>query len=394
MSGSDGDARRGDDHRARPVHPLREVAGVFLKLGVIGFGGPAAHIAMMREELVRRRGWVSDERFVDLMGAVNLIPGPNSTELAIHLGHDRAGRRGLIVAGVCFIFPAFTIVLALAWAYVRYGRTPAVEGLLYGIKPVVVGIVVWALAGLSKTAIKDRLTAAVAVVALPVYLLGVNELVVLAAGGLLVTAARIGKDRLPGGSPAALMLPLLGEPRFTDPTGGQLAQLFLTFLKIGSVLYGSGYVLLAFLEGDFVERLGWITRTQLLEAVSIGQVTPGPLFTTATFVGYVVAGLPGAVLATIGIFAPSFVLVGLLSRVVGRIRDRAWSSAFLDGVNVAALALMAGVTLRLAGEAFADPLTVCLAVLALVLQWRTRLNTAWLIAAAAAIGLIRTALIG
>jgi chromate transporter len=380
--GQDGGGRRG--------RMLAEVASVFLKLGVIGFGGPAAHIAMMREELVRRRGWVSDERFVDLMGATNLIPGPNSTELAIHLGHERARGKGLVVAGVCFILPAFAIVLALAWAYVRYGQAPAVEGLLYGIKPVVVAIVVWALAGLLRTAVKGPLTAVVAVAAFAAYLLGVDELPVLAAGGLLVMAVRTRPVRPPGGGRGGLggiaLLP--AGPYFPDPTGGQLAQLFLTFLKIGSVLYGSGYVLLAFLEGDFAERLGWITRTQLLDAVSIGQVTPGPVFTTATFLGYVIAGLPGAVLATVGIFAPSFAFVALLTRIVDRIRDRVWSSAFLDGVNATALALMAGVTVELAGEAFVDPLTVVLALAALLLQWRTRLNTAWFIAAAAAVGLV------
>ncbi|WP_196455408.1 chromate efflux transporter [Planomonospora sp. ID82291] len=375
---------------------LAEVAAVFLKLGVIGFGGPAAHIAMMREELVRRRGWVSDERFVDLMGATNLIPGPNSTELAIHLGHERARGRGLVVAGVCFILPAFAVVLALAWAYVRHGQAPAAEGLLYGIKPVVVAIVVWALAGLLRTAVKGPLTAVVAAAAFAAYLLGVDELLVLAAGGLLVTAVRTLPARPPGGGTGGLggiaLLP--AGPYLPDPTGGQLAQLFLTFLKIGSVLYGSGYVLLAFLEGDFAERLGWITRTQLLDAVSIGQVTPGPVFTTATFLGYVIAGLPGAVLATVGIFAPSFAFVALLTRIVDRIRDRVWSSAFLDGVNATALALMAGVTVELAGEAFVDPLTVGLAGAALLLQWRTRLNTAWFIAAAAAVGLVRALVTG
>lgn len=395
MNASNNDDAARDARSGRPVHALGEVVGVFLKLGVIGFGGPAAHIAMMREELVRRRGWISDERFVDLMGAVNLIPGPNSTELAIHLGHDRARWKGLIAAGVCFILPAFTIVLALAWAYVRYGQTPAVEGLLYGIKPVVVAIVVWALVGLLKTAIKGPLTALVAVAALALYLLGVNELLVLAAGGLVVMAAGTRSSWLPHrGSPALLLAPLLGGPRFPDPTGGQLIQLFLTFLKIGAVLYGSGYVLLAFLEGDFVRRLGWVTREQLLDAISIGQVTPGPVFTTATFLGYLIAALPGAVLATIAIFVPSFVFVGLLTRIIDRIRDRAWSSAFLDGVNATALALMAGVTLQLAGQAFVDPLTVGLAALTLLLQWRTRLNTAWFIAVAAAIGLARVLIIG
>ncbi|GIH97254.1 chromate efflux transporter [Planobispora siamensis] len=411
MNGSDGvpdggDRLPGDGGPGRGVRrgrALGEVAAVFLKLGVIGFGGPAAHIAMMREELVRRRGWVSDERFLDLMGATNLIPGPNSTELAIHLGHERARWKGLVLAGVCFILPAFAIVLALAWAYVRYGQLPAAEGLLYGIKPVVVAIVVWALAGLLKTAVKDRTTAVLAVAALAAYLLGVNELAVLAAGGLGLMAVRTWAGRSGEGGMHALTAPLLGAlpgwlpgtaygPRFPDPTGGQLAQLFLIFLKIGSVLYGSGYVLLAFLEGDLTERLGWVTRTQLLDAVSIGQVTPGPVFTTATFLGYVIAGLPGAVLATIGIFAPSFAFVALLTRIVDRIRGRVWSAAFLDGVNATALALMAGVTIELAGEAFVDPLTVALAVAALLLQWRTRLNTAWFIAAAALIGLGRVLL--
>jgi chromate transporter len=442
------DAPEGEAGGARPGRALAEVAAVFLKLGVIGFGGPAAHMAMMRDELVRRRAWVTDQRFLDLMGAVNLIPGPNSTELAIHLGHDRARWKGLIVAGVCFILPAFAIVTALAWAYVRFGTTPAVSGLLYGIKPVVVAIVTWAVFGLLKTAIKGWATALVAAVGLAAYLLGVNELIVLAAGGVAVTAVRTGAARAhrgPGGgrpaqppdqndestppddqrgpstgqegrSPSrtrradtssalrrrwnrrgnglpALVTPLLLSPRFPDPTGGQLIQLFLTFLKIGAVLYGSGYVLLAFLEGDLVNRLGWITTTQLLDAVSIGQVTPGPVFTTATFIGYVVMALPGAVLATVAIFLPSFVFVGLLTRLVDLIRGRPWSSAFLDGVNATALALMAGVTLHLAQDAFVDPLTVALAALALLLQWRTRLNTAWLIAAAAAIGLVHVLLL-
>ncbi|GAA0388790.1 chromate transporter [Acrocarpospora corrugata] len=397
---------------------MGEVAAAFLKLGVIGFGGPAAHTALMRDELVRRRGWVSDERFLDLMGATNLIPGPNSTELAIHLGHERARARGLVVAGVCFILPAFVLVLALAWAYGRYGRTPAAEGLLYGIKPVVVAIVVWAVAGLTKTAIKNAPTGIVAAAVLVAYLLGVNELLLLAGGGLLVMAWRLRPD----GHALLLLFPLdplrralfpldplrpalfpldplrpalfpldaiRRIPYFLDPSGGDLIRLFLTFLKIGSVLYGSGYVLLAFLEGDFVVRLGWLTQEQLLDAISIGQVTPGPVFTTATFIGYVIAGLPGAVLATIGIFAPSFVFVALLTRLVHWIRGRAWSSAFLDGVNAAALALMAGVTLHLGREALVDPLTVVLAGVTLILQWRTRINTAWFIAAAAGIGTAR-----
>nr|WP_281390538.1 chromate efflux transporter [Sphaerisporangium rubeum] len=360
---------------------------VFLKLGVIAFGGPVAHIAMMRDELVRRRGWVDDQRFVDLMAATNLIPGPNSTELAIHLGHDRAGRRGLIAAGVCFILPAALIVTALAWGYVTYGRTPAVEGLLYGIVPAVIAIVAHALFGLLSTVIKNVWLAALAVAALAAYLLGVNELLILAAGALIAAAARLARRPPDGRLPAVAVL---GLPLFPDPTWGQLAQLFGTMLKIGSVLYGSGYVLLAFLRGDFVERLGWITDQQLIDAVSIGQVTPGPVFTTATFVGYLVAGPVGAFLATVAIFLPSFVLVGLLTRITHRLRSSVWTAALLDGLNAAALALMAGVSYQLARTAVIDPLTAAIAVVTLVLLWRTRLNNAWYIGAGAVIGLAHT----
>lgn len=385
-----GSAPQPDETGGRGTSPLREVVGLFLKLGVIGFGGPAAHIAMMRDEVVRRRRWVDDQRFLDLVGATNLIPGPNSTELAIHLGYDRARWRGLVAAGVCFILPAFLIVLVLAWAYVEHGETPAFEGLLYGIKPVVVAIIVMALLGLVRTAVKDAVLAVVSVAVLVAYLLGGNELLLLALGALVVLAVRRGRD-WSATRTHALTLPVLlatGQPLLTDPTAGQLARLFLTMLKIGAVLYGSGYVLLAFLRGDFVERLGWLTDEQLLDAIAIGQVTPGPVFTTATFVGYVIAGLPGAILATIGIFLPSFLFVALLTRIVDRIRRRSWSAALLDGVNAAALALMAGVTLQLAGNALVDPLTVGMCVVAGLLLWRTRLNSAWYVGAGAAIGIV------
>ncbi|MDF5755054.1 chromate efflux transporter [Spongiactinospora sp. TRM90649] len=382
------------DGKATRRH-LREVTLVFLKLGTIAFGGPAAHTAMMRDELVRRRGWVTDQRFVDLMGATNLIPGPNSTELAIHLGYDRARRRGLVAAGVCFILPAALMVTALAWAYVTYGTTPAVEGILYGIVPAVIAIIAHALFGLLRTVIKNVRLGVLAIAALAAYLLGVNELLILAAGALLAAAAlaarRARRDSLHG----VLAVPLLslgGSPVFPDPTGGQLAQLFLTMLKIGSVLYGSGYVLLAFLRGDFVERLGWITGEQLIDAVSIGQVTPGPVFTTATFVGYLVAGPIGAFLATVAIFLPSFLFVGLLTRLTDRLRSSDWTSAMLDGLNAAALALMAGVSYQLARTAIVDGLTAAIALVTLVLLWKTRLNNAWYIAAGALIGLAHTLL--
>lgn len=373
----------------------REVGGLFLRLGTIAFGGPAAHVALMREELVRRRAWVTDERFADLMGATNLIPGPNSTELAIHLGHERAGWRGLLLAGVAFILPAALMVTGLAWAYVEYGDTPAIDGILYGVVPVVVAIIAWALAGLGRTVLKSPWLALLAVAALASYLLGVNELVILFGGAAVAAAAR-GAHALAGRERHQLLgLPLLaGTPVFADPTGTQLAQLFLTMMKIGSVLYGSGYVILAFLEGDFVDRLGWVTRDQVLDAVSIGQVTPGPVFTTATFLGYVVAGLPGAFLATVAIFLPSFVFVALLTRVTGWLRSRPWTSALLDGLNATALALMAGVSFELARTGLVDVLTVGLCAATLVLLWRTRLNSAWFIGWGALVGVAHVLLGG
>jgi chromate transporter len=369
----------------------REVALVFLRLGTIAFGGPAAHTAMMREELVRRREWVSDRRFADLMGATNLIPGPNSTELAIHLGHERAGWRGLLLAGLAFILPAALMVTGLAWAYVEHGDTPAVEGVLYGVVPVVVAIIAWALVGLGRTVLTSSWLVILAVVALSAYLLGANELVVLFGGAAVAALAR-GLRSLAGTDRHQLLgWPLLaGTPVFDDPTGEQLSQLFWTMLKIGAVLYGGGYVILAFLEGDFVDRLGWVTRQQVLDAVSMGQVTPGPVFTTATFLGYVVAGFPGAFLATVAIFLPSFVFVGLLTRLADWLRSRALTSALLDGVNATALALMAGVSLQLGRSALVDVITVGLAVVTLLLLRRTRLNSAWLIAAGALVGVAHT----
>jgi chromate transporter len=374
---------------------VRDVAWLFLKLGTIAFGGPAAHTAMMRDEVVRRRGWISDERFVDLIGATNLIPGPNSTELAIHLGYDRARWRGLLAAGACFILPAALMVTALAWAYVAYGGTPAVEGILYGIVPAVIAVIAHALFGLLRTVVKTVWSGVLAVAALAAYLAGVNELLVLATGAALAAAARLVRHPPGRAARGLLVAPLAlggGQPVFPDPTGGQLWQLFATMLKIGAVLYGSGYVLLAFLRGDFVHRLGWISEQQLIDAVSIGQVTPGPLFTTATFIGYMVAGPIGALLATVAIFTPSFVFVGLLTRITGRLRASPWTSVMLDGINATALALMAGVSYQLARTAIVDPLTGAIAIVALVLLWRTKLNNAWYVAGGALIGLAHSLL--
>lgn len=359
---------------------LRETIAVFARLGITAFGGPVAHIAMMREELVRRRGWVDDQRFVDLIGATNLIPGPNSTELAMHLGHERAGWRGLVAAGVCFIVPAASIVTVLAWVYIRYGSTPSFTALLYGVVPVVLGIIGHALVSLVPTVLAAPWRVLLAVLALVAFFAGVNELLILAAGGVLagLTALRV------RGTASGLALPVVWLGGDTT----QLTQLFWTMLKIGAVLYGSGYVLLAFLEGDFVDRLGWISRQQLLDAVAIGQVTPGPLFTTATFIGYLVAGLPGAFVATVAIFLPSFLFVGLLTRVTDRLRSRTWTARALDGLNAAAFALMVGVSWQLARGALVDPITVMLAVAAVAaLRW-TSLNSAWLVAVGAGVGLL------
>lgn len=390
-----------DDRMSEERGRLRELAALFLRLGFTAFGGPAAHVALLHDEVVRRRSWVSEQHFLDLVGATNLVPGPNSTELAIHLGYQRARWRGLLVAGCCFIAPAALMVGVLAWAYLRYGQTPVVVDLLGGVTPVVVAIIAYALAGLARTAIKTVATGLIAAAALCAYLFGLSELLLLAAGGAAGVAVWSWPASPPGGgrgravAPWWLGVPALkaaGGPLLVDPGWAQLTRLFLTMLKIGSVLFGSGYVLLAFLRGDFVDRLGWLTDQQLLDAVAIGQLTPGPLFTTATFVGYLVAGVPGAVLATIGIFLPAFVFARFLGALVRWIRARGWAGAALDGINATALALMAGVAIQLGRAALADPISIGLALISFVVLWRWRLNSAWLIAAGALVGLVRVLL--
>jgi chromate transporter len=301
--------------------------------------------------------------------------------MVIHVGYARAGRRGLVAAGALFILPAALIVLALAWLYVQYGTTPGAEWLLYGIKPAIIAVILQAIWNLSKAAIKGRLLAAVGVSVLALYLVGVNELMLLFGAGLLVMLIRNwgkwGSSKLP----LAGLLP--GLPALVAQTSGvslpPLIQLFLIFLKIGSVLYGSGYVLLAFLHSDFVERLGWLTNQQLLDAVAVGQFTPGPVFTTATFIGYVIGGWPGAVVATTGIFLPSFIFVAVVNPLVPRLRQSPWLGSLLDGVNVASLGLMAGVTFELGRAAIVDWFTALLAVFSAVILLRFKTNTTWLI---------------
>ena len=380
---------------------LREVVALFSKLGVIGFGGPAAHIALMRDEVVRRRRWISDERFLDLLGMTNLIPGPNSTEMAIHLGYLRAGWPGLIAGGVCFIVPAMVSVLVFAWAYVRYGSRAEVAWLLYGIKPVIIAVVLQAVWSLGRAAVKGPLAATLGIAVLVLFLVGANEIALLFGGGIAYMLVREGRRRwlVGGATPVAF---LLGAPAgaVAQAAAGAgaatatLGTLFLTFLKIGSVLYGSGYVLLAFLRNDFVVRLGWLTDRQLIDAVAVGQFTPGPVFTTATFVGYIIGSWPGALLATLAIFLPSFVFVALSHPLIPRIRGRAVTAALLDGVNVAALGLMLAVTWELGRAAIVDAVTAVLAIAAAVLLVRYRVNSACLVLGGGAVGIAYRLLVG
>lgn len=369
------------------VERLKEVAYLFLKLGTIGFGGPAAHIAMMHNEVVKRRKWMSEERFLDLLGATYLIPGPNSTEMAIHTGFVRAGWLGLITGGVSFILPAMLIVLALAWVYMRFGSTPHAGWIFYGIKPVIIAIILQALWDLGKKAVRDLFAVLVVVVVIILYFLGINEIALLICAGLAVmlinNAKRLTKHSLPIFSLLATpVVPFTAVKMFGQPL------LFLIFLKIGSVLYGSGYVLLTYLRADFVARSGWLTDKQLLDAIAVGQVTPGPVLTTATFIGFILGGVKGALLATLGIFLPSFIFVAVTNPLIPRIRKSAWSGSLLDGVNVASMGLIAGVTWQLGSASLVDLLTISLALLSLWLLVRFKINSTWLIAGGAIVGLL------
>ena len=368
---------------------LGELALLFLRLGATAFGGPVAHIAIMEDEVVRRRRWLTEERFLDLLGATNLIPGPNSTEMAIHIGWARRRWPGLVVAGLAFIVPAMLMTGALGWAYVRYGTIPTAVWFFYGVKPVVLAVVVQAIWGLAPRAARTRPLRILAVLAATLTVVGVNELAVLLGGGLLSVAAA----RLPRSPPAGPDVPLHQIAPLLPVAAGAVASsavgvssLFLLFLKIGSVLFGSGYVLLAFLRADLVERLGWLSESQLIDAIAVGQITPGPVFTTATFIGYVLAGPNGALAATAGIFLPAFVFVALSGPLVPRLRASPTAGTFLDGVNVASLALMTVVTLQLGHAALVDLPTVALALVAAGLLLWFRPNTSWLVLGGAGAG--------
>jgi len=345
---------------------LWDIAGLFLKLGTTAFGGPAAHIAMLQHEVVERRGWISQAEFLDHLGASNLIPGPTSTELVIHVGRKRAGWPGLLLAGTCFILPAALMVGVIAWAYVQYGKLPAVAGLLYAVKPVVIAIILQALWKLGRTAVKSACLAAVGVIALGLAGLGVRPLAVLAAGaGLSVIAAVVMRRE----KQAAGVVGFFSKASFL--LAGSVATIgfwpiLLVFTKIGAMVFGSGYVLLAFLRADLVEQLGWLTQQQILDAVAVGQVTPGPVFTTATFLGYLLDGTPGAIAATVGIFIPAFIFVALSAPFIPKIRASKLASAALDGINVASLTLMAVVAWQLGQSALVDQTTIAVALVSAV----------------------------
>jgi chromate transporter len=373
----------------QPAPSLAELALVFLKLGTTAFGGPAAHIAMMEEEFVRRRGWLTREEFLDRLGAANLIPGPSSTEMAIHIGYSKRGWQGLVVAGSCFIIPAAILVSLIAAAYVRFGTLPRVGGVLYAVKPVVIAIILQAFWNLGRSAVKSVWLGIITVASAAAYVLRAPELLILGLAGvaaILPVWWNLRRSQLS----LAIGFPLAALAIKPDLAAGavpfSLARLFLTFLKIGSVLFGSGYVLLAFLRSDFVDHLHWLNEKQLLDAVAVGQVTPGPVFTTATFIGYLLGGVKGAVAATVAIFLPAFLLVAASGPLIPRVRKSPVAGAFLDGVIVASLALMGVVTWQLGRAAIVDMTTAVIAVASAALLFRLRMNSAWLVLAAGVLG--------
>lgn len=398
MTAAGPEGRGEDGEPRREPGRLGELARLFLKLGVIAFGGPAAHIAMLEDEVVTRRKWIGRQHFLDLIGATNLIPGPNSTEMTMHVGYERAGWAGLVTAGSCFIGPAVVITGVLGWLYVQYGSLPAVEPFLYGIKPAVIAVILGAIWRLARPAVKDWRFAVLGLGVAVALLLGLGEIQGLLLGGVLgMLWFRVGRGEDSG--TAGRYLPILflrdgasagvqgaGAAAMGAAAAVSLPKIFLFFLKVGSVLYGSGYVLVAFLEGGLVSDYGWLTRAQLLDAIAIGQLTPGPVLSTATFIGYVLDGVPGAAAATVGIFLPSFFFVLLLNPLIPRLRESAWLSAFLDAVNVSALALMVAVTIQLGVAVLVSWPAWVIALAAGVLVVRFRTNAVWLVLGGAVVG--------
>jgi len=347
-----------------------EITKTFTKLGFLAFGGPAAHIAMLEEETIHKRKWLDREKFMDFMGATNLIPGPNSTEMVIMVGYERGGVLGLLNGGLSFILPAMFIVLIFAVMYVSYGSLPQITSVLDGVKAVIMAVIIHALYRLFRSVIKTKLSLVFALVIGVLYFLGLGEIPLLFIAGLLMMLIK-NKDKFLGKT-YSLSIPLI----------------FLTFLKIGAVLYGSGYVLLAFLEAEFVHRLGVLTNQQILDAVAVGQFTPGPVFTTATFLGYVMGGFPGAILATIGIFLPAFVIVGLIKPIIPKLRENKYLSGALDGINIASLVLMAFVSVKLGLASIFNITTALIFIVSLIGIIKFKINSAWLIIAGGVVNFI------
>jgi chromate transporter len=398
-------------HEGASPARLRELAGLFLKLGTISFGGPAAHIALMESEVVDKRLWITRQQFLDMLGAANLIPGPTSTELSINTGFVRAGWTGMVVAGASFILPAALITGVFAWAYVRFGALPQAASVLAGIKPAVIAVIALAIWRLGKTAVKDFALAAIAGLSLAAFFLGLSPIAILFGGGIVGMLARQA-SRLRSARVFSLV-PILPRRIFVAATSGRFWTLFLAplgaavltsspslaanrpsiakiglfFLKVGALLYGGGYVLLAFLEQGLVRQHGWLTQQQLLDAIAIGQFTPGPLLSTATFIGYILGGVPGAAVATLAIFLPSFFYVALLAPVLFRLRQSPWMAAFLDSVNACAIALMVGATFRLAVDAMRGWPSWIIAGVALAVLLRWKINSAWVVLGGGVAGL-------
>lgn len=366
---------------------LKEVCLVFLKLGVIGFGGPAAHIALMEDELVNKRKWMTHEHFLDLIGTTNLIPGPNSTEMTMHCGQERAGIPGLFLAGICFILPAAVITGLFAWLYAEYRSLPEVQPFLYGIKPALLAIILNAIYKLGQKALKNWQLGVIGVLVIVLSLLGVNEIYALLGAGIVSIGWFSGKELFTT-KKISFFAPLILLVVLTT-TDTSLTTLFLIFLKIGGTLFGSGYVLVAYVQAEFVDKLHWLTQQQLLDAVAVGQFTPGPLFSTATFIGYQIGGLWGAVVSTIGIFLPAFFLVLLLNPYVPKLRKSKVMGAFLDGVNIGAIGVMAAVTVELSRNVLVDWKTwlIALASVLLIFVFK-KLNTTWIVLGSAVTGYV------
>ncbi len=383
-----------------PLQRLKEVALLFLRLGATSFGGPAAYIGLMHHEIVFRRRWIDNQRFLDLMSATMLLPGPNATEIASHLGLIRAGWPGLIAAGGLFILPGTAAIIVVAWAYVTYGSLPEVGWVLYGVKPAVIAIIAQTVWSLATKGFKTPLLIIVGLGVLGLYLLGLNEILLLLGGATLVMLLQSGWRFLRRGTvillvaPALLLkLPLTGLA--TSAVVFNQATLFLTFLKIGATLFGTGYVLLPFLRSNFVIGLGWLTDAQVIDAIAVaGQITPGPVFNSAAFVGYLLGRWPSALLAALGIFLPSFILVGLLSRFLPAMRKSSLAGSFLDGVNAGALGLMTAVAIQLGRVVLVDIFTIVLTLGALFLVFRFKINSVWLVLGGGVLGVIYKVVIG